>query len=129
MATVRVLLADDDSMVRQLLSGLLSSYPNLEVVGQAATGEEAVLCVKKLSPHVVIMDIRMPKMDGIAASREIRQKYPQVQIIGLSEYGNGYNEDAMLRAGALAVFLKSKSPEELYPAIMRAGGQSPTANS
>ena len=122
MATIRVLLVDDDSMVRQILSRMLASYPDLDIVGQASTGEEAVFRVEELSPQVVIMDIRMPKMDGIAAAREIKQRYPQVQIIGLSEYGDGYNADAMLKAGAVAVFHKSKSPEELYPAIMKAGG-------
>ena len=122
VATIRVLLVDDDSMVRQMLSRMLASYADLDIVGQASTGEEAVSRVEELSPQVVIMDIRMPKMDGIAAAREIKQRYPQVQIIGLSEYGNGYNADAMLKAGAVAVFHKSKSPEELYPAIMKAGG-------
>jgi DNA-binding NarL/FixJ family response regulator len=123
MTTLRVLLVDDDSMVRQILARMLATYPDLDVVGQAATGDEAVTCVEKLAPHIVIMDIRMPKMDGIAAAREIRAKYPQVQIIGLSEYGNGYNADAMLKAGAVAVYHKSKAPEELYPAIISAGRQ------
>ena len=120
MATIRVLLVDDDSMIRQILARMLASYPDLEVVGQAASGDEAVSCVEQLAPQVVVMDIRMPKMDGIAAAREIKEKYPQVQIIGLSEYGNGYNADAMLKAGALAVYHKSRSPEELIPAIMNA---------
>lgn len=128
MATIRVLLVDDDSMVRQILSRMLASYPELDVVGQAATGDEAVSRVEELSPQVVVMDIRMPKMDGIAAAREIKQRYPQVQIIGLSEYGDGYNADAMLKAGAVAVFHKSKSPEELYPAIIKAGGQDSPAS-
>jgi DNA-binding NarL/FixJ family response regulator len=110
-------------MVRQILARMLASYPDLDVVGQAATGDEAVSCVEKLSPHVVIMDIRMPRMDGIAAAREIREKYPQVHIIGLSEYGTGYNADAMLKAGAVAVYHKSQAPEELYPAIIKASGK------
>ena len=61
--------------------------------------------------------LRMPRMDGIAAAREIRVKHPHVKIIGLSEYGNDYNTDAMQRAGAVGVFLKSMALEELYPAI------------
>ena len=112
MATTRVLLADDDSMVRQILTRLLASDPNLDVVGEAVTGEEAVSYVEQLLPQVVVMDIRMPKMDGIAATREIKQKYPQVQIIGLSEYGNGYNADAMLKAGAKACSAKAEPSSE-----------------
>jgi DNA-binding NarL/FixJ family response regulator len=122
-STIRVLLVDDDSMVRQLLIRSLVTYPDLQVVGQAATGDEAVSCVEKLAPQIVIMDIRMPRMDGIAAAREIKAKYPQVQIIGLSEYGHGYNADAMLKAGAVAVYHKSMATEELYSAIIKAGGQ------
>jgi DNA-binding NarL/FixJ family response regulator len=126
MASLRLLLVDDDFMVRRILAQILATYPDLEVVGQAATGDEAVSCVETLSPHVVIMDIRMPRMDGIAAAREIKAKYPQVQIIGLSEYGHGYNADAMLKAGAVAVYHKSKAPEELYSAILKAGRQDST---
>lgn len=65
------------------------------------------------------MDIRMPKMDGIAAAREIKGKYPEVQILALTEYAYGYHADAMLKAGALAVYQKANALEELYPAIKR----------
>jgi DNA-binding NarL/FixJ family response regulator len=119
MATTRVLLVDDESLVRQVMSRILADYPDVQVVGQATTGDEAISCVETLRPHVVVMDIRMPKMDGIAASREIKGKYPEVQIIALTEYAHGYHADAMLRAGALAVYQKSNSYEELYPAIKK----------
>jgi DNA-binding NarL/FixJ family response regulator len=66
------------------------------------------------------MDIRMPALDGIAAAREIHTRYPHVKIIGLSEHGNGYNVDAMERAGAVGVYLKSMALDDLYPAIKAA---------
>jgi DNA-binding NarL/FixJ family response regulator len=119
MATTRVLLVDDESLVRHVLSRILADYPDVEVIGQAATGDEAILSVEALRPHLVIMDIRMPKMDGIAAAREIKSKYPEVQIIALTELAYGYHADAMLRAGALAVYQKANAFEELYPAIKK----------
>jgi len=119
MATTRILLVDDECLVRGVLSRILADYPDLEVVGQAATGDEAISSVETLRPNVVVMDIRMPKMDGITAAREIKTKYPEVQIIALSEYAYGYHADAMLKAGALAVYQKSNAFEELYPAIKK----------
>ena len=119
MAISRVLLADDDPLVRLAIRRALAGYREVEVVGEAATGLEAVSSVERLRPHIVIMDIRMPRMDGIAAAREIKEKYPGIQIIGLSEHAHGYHVDAMLKAGALAVYLKSKTPEELYAAIKK----------
>jgi DNA-binding NarL/FixJ family response regulator len=119
MATTRILLVDDECLVRGVLSRILADYPDLEVVGQAATGDEAISSVETLRPHVVVMDIRMPKMDGITAAREIKTRYPEVQIIALSEFAYGYHADAMLKAGALAVYQKSNAFEELYPAIRK----------
>jgi DNA-binding NarL/FixJ family response regulator len=119
MATTRILLVDDESLVRHVLSRILADYPDVQVVGQAATGDEAISSVETLKPHIVVMDIRMPKMDGITAAREIKARYPEVQIIALSEYAYGYHADAMLKAGALAVYQKSNAFEELYPAIKR----------
>lgn len=116
-ATTRVLLVDDESLVRRILKQILASYQDMELVGEAANGEEAVAAVARLQPDIVLMDIRMPAVDGIAAAREIRLKYPHVKIIGLSEYGNDYSADAMERAGAVGVYLKSMALEELYPAI------------
>jgi DNA-binding NarL/FixJ family response regulator len=122
MAISRVLLADDDPLVRLAIRRALAGYREVEVVGEAATGVDAVSSVERLRPHIVIMDIRMPRMDGIAACREVKDKYPEVQIIGLSEYAYGYHADAMLKAGALAVCKKSNAPEELYAAIKKVIG-------
>jgi DNA-binding NarL/FixJ family response regulator len=116
-AAIRVLIVDDDSLVRQLLTQILTAYADIEVVGQAATGDEAISSVERVQPNIVIMDIRMPRMDGVAATREITLRYPQVKVIGLTEYAQGYNAEALERAGALAVYHKSKAPEELYQAI------------
>jgi DNA-binding NarL/FixJ family response regulator len=119
-AATRVLLVDDESLVRRILKQILSAYQDLELVGEAANGEEAISAVERLQPDVVVMDIRMPGYDGIAAVRAIREKYPRAKIIGLSEYAQSYNIDAMERAGALGVYLKSMALEELYPAIKAA---------
>ena len=118
-AITRVLLVDDESLVRRILKGILAAYQDLELVGEAATGYEAIAAVERLQPDIVVMDIRMPGLDGIAAAREIRAKYPHVKIIGLSEYAYGYNADAMEKAGALGVYQKSNALEELYPAIKK----------
>jgi len=124
MATTRVLLVDDESLVRRILKQILSSYLEMELVGEAATGYEAISAVEKLQPDIVVMDIRMPGLDGIAAAREIKAKYPHVKIIGLSEYAYGYNTDAMEKAGAVGVYQKSKATEELYTVISKvAAGQ------
>lgn len=120
MAVTRVLLVDDESLVRRTLKQILSAYKDLELVGEAANGEEAISAMDRLQPDVVVMDIRMPAFDGIAAVRAIREKYPRAKIIGLSEYAQSYNIDAMERAGALGVYLKSMALEELYPAIKAA---------
>jgi len=119
-ATTRVLVVDDESLVRRILKQILASYQDLELVGEAANGEEAIVAVERLQPDVVVMDIRMPAPDGIAAARVIKEKYPHVKIIGLSEHASGFNTDAMERAGAVGVYLKSMALEDLYPAIKAA---------
>ena len=119
MAPIRVLLVDDESMGRRILKQFLTTHPDMELVGEAATGYEAVAAAERLQPDIVIMDIRMPGLDGIAAAREITSKHPQVKIIGLSEYAYGYNTDAMEKAGAVGVYQKSMALEQLYPAIKK----------
>ena len=126
MAVTRVLLVDDESLVRKVLRQILAGYPDMELVGEAATGYEAISAVERLQPDIVVMDIRMPGLDGIAAAREIGVKYPDVKIIGLSEYAYGYNTDAMEKAGAVGVYQKSSALEELYPAIKKVTAIHPT---
>jgi DNA-binding NarL/FixJ family response regulator len=117
---IRVLIVDDHVMVRQGLRALLQSYPNLEVVGEAGNGEEAVLNAAKLQPTIVVMDIGMPSLDGIGATRLIKTQYPQMAVLGLSVNAPTYHVDAMLKAGAFEVLTKEKAVDELYSAIQRA---------
>jgi DNA-binding NarL/FixJ family response regulator len=107
-------------MVRQGLRAVLQSYPNIEVVGEAANGEEGVACVQKLQPAVIVMDIGMPNLDGIGATRLIKIQYPQIAVVGLSVNAPSFHVDAMLKAGAFEVLTKDKAVDELYSAIQRA---------
>ena len=120
MEKTRVLLVDDESLVRRILKGILAAYEDIEVVGEAATGVEAISSVERLQPNVVVLDIRMPRMDGVAAAREIKSRYPHVKMIGLSEMAQGFEIGAMERAGALRTYQKSNATEELYTAIKQA---------
>ena len=86
-ATTRVLLVDYESLVRRILKGILAAYQDMELVGEAANGEEANAAVGRLQPDNVVMDIRMPALDGIAATREIRVKYPHVKLSACQSMG------------------------------------------
>ena len=118
--TIRVLLVDDHATIRQGLRCALEAYPNIEVVGEAGDGEEAVACVAKVLPNVVMMDIIMPKMDGIAATRLIKTQYPQIAIIGLTRDLKDYTMYSMKKAGAFEVLDKTYAVVELHDAIHRA---------
>jgi len=117
---IRVLIVDDHAMVRQGLRAVLQSYPNIEVVGEAANGEEGVSSVQKLQPTAIVMDIGMPNLDGIGATRMIKMQYPQIAVVGLSVNAPSFHVDAMLKAGAFEVLTKEKAVDELYSAIQRA---------
>ena len=117
---IRVLLVDDHTMFRQGLRTLLQSYPDIEVVDEAGDGAEAVSKVSTVLPAVVVMDISMPRMDGVAATRHLKSQYAQVSVVGLSVTGQGYQVDAMLRAGAVKVLTKERAVDELYDCIKNA---------
>jgi PAS domain S-box-containing protein len=114
---IRVLLADDHAIVRQGVSGLLSGYGDIEVVGQATNGEEAVEMGKRLQPDVFVMDITMPKLDGIEATRKIKKQQPDAVVIGLSVNNLPQVAEAMKKAGAVALLNKETAVEELYATI------------
>jgi two-component system, NarL family, response regulator LiaR len=109
-------------MIRQGLRCALVCYPRIEVIGEASDGEEAVACVAKVLPTVVVMDIVTPKMDGIAATRLIKRQYPQIAIIGLTRELKDDMSYSMEKAGAVKIIDKTSAVAELYDAIQRAVG-------
>lgn len=117
-APIRVVLADDERMVRTALRVILDAEPGLEVVGEASTGAEAVSVVRALRPDVVLMDVRMPEVDGIQATRQILASLPDApRIVVVTTFENdAYVYDA-LRVGAAGFLLKRAAPEELVSAV------------
>ncbi len=117
---IRILLVDDHEMLRQGLRTVLEAYPDVEVAGEAANGEEAVTLARDMRPEVVVMDINMPTMNGIDATARIKANNPMLRVIGVSVNAGGADHEAMLRAGADALLTKEAAVERLYDAIKRA---------
>ncbi|HEX5545737.1 MAG TPA: PAS domain S-box protein, partial [Nitrospira sp.] len=119
---IRVLLVDDHAMVRQGLRSLLDAYADIQVIGEARDGVEAVKLVEKLRPRVVVMDVNMPKMNGIEATIQIKTKWPAITIIGISVNVGDDNNDAMQRAGAATLLTKEAAVEQLHDTIVQVVG-------
>ena len=117
MDRIRILIADDHAVVREGTRQFLEREDDLEVVGEAADGEEAIRLVGSLSPDVAIMDISMPNVDGIEATRQIKAKYPKVAVLILSAYDDDQFVFSLLEAGAAGYLLKSVRGNELINAI------------
>jgi CheY-like chemotaxis protein len=120
---VKIILVDDHAMVRQGLKAVLESYPDVEVVGEAGDGAEALAGIHRLRPDVVIMDINMPKKNGIEATGEIKTHFPSIIVIGLSVNVSGDNEQAMLNAGASRLLTKDAAVEQLHHVIQEEVGR------
>ncbi|MBG7617528.1 MAG: response regulator transcription factor [Chloroflexi bacterium] len=114
---INVLLADDHIVVREGTRELLQREPDMEVVGEASDGEEAVSLVRKLKPDVVVMDIAMPKLNGIEATRQLKQFRPQTAVLVLTAYDNDQYIMALLEAGAAGYLLKNVRGSQLVEAI------------
>lgn len=117
---IRVLLVDDQALFREGLRTLLSIWPDLEVVGEAGDGAEAVETAVALRPDVVLMDLRMPVLDGVAATRRLRQELPDCKIIVLTTFDDDEHVFDGLRAGAVGYLLKDVPSEKLVEAIRAA---------
>lgn len=113
----RVLIADDESLMRAGLVELLSSDPSIEVIGEASTGNEAVQRTIRLRPDVVLMDVRMPDLDGIAATRQLVASAPQSKVLILTTFEDDDYIFRSLRAGASGFLLKRTRPEDLIAAV------------
>jgi NarL family two-component system response regulator LiaR len=114
---IRILIADDHAIVREGLRALIETKPDLELVGEAGDGAEAVLKARSLRPDVILMDLAMPRMDGIQAIRKIKQEDPQAHILVLTSFAEDEKVFPAIKAGALGYLLKDSSPQELIQAI------------
>ncbi|ADB76629.1 response regulator [Geodermatophilus obscurus] len=120
MSAVRVLLVDDQALFREALGTLLDARPEVEVVGEAGDGHQALERAAALAPDVVLMDLHMPVLDGIAATRRLRVEQPGVRVLALTTFDDDEDVFAALRAGALGYLLKDVSADRLVEAVQAA---------
>jgi len=117
---IRVMIVDDHAVVRSGLAAFLLAFDDLELVGEAGGGEEAVRLCAQVQPDVVLMDLVMPKMDGAATTRAVRERCPQAQVIALTSFKEEELVQGALQAGAISYLLKNVSADELAGAIRAA---------
>lgn len=121
---IRVLAVDDQRVVREGLAMLLGLLPDIEVVGTAADGEEALTLAGELRPDVILMDLRMPRVDGVEATRRLRASHPEIKVVVLTTYADDRSVIDALRAGALGYLTKDAGADEIRQALQRvASGQ------
>lgn len=125
----RLLIVDDHPVVRAGLRGMLSGQPDFEVVGEAANGAEAVVMTKRLQPNVVLMDLRMPEMDGVTAIGKIKAQHPDIQVLVLTTYDSDSDILPAIESGATGYLLKDTPREELFQTIRAAAQGKPILTS
>lgn len=123
---IRVMIVDDHALVRSGLRVFLVAFDDLELVGEAASGEEALRLCKQLQPDVVLMDLVMPGMDGAAATKAIREHWPQIQVVALTSFWDEELVQGALQAGAISYLLKDVSADALADGIRQAHAGRPT---
>lgn len=124
--SIRVLLVDDHDMVRRGLAVFLLAYDDLVLVGEASNGSEALEKCAQLHPDVVLMDLMMPGMDGVTATRLIHERYPTIQVIALTSFSEEKLVETALQAGAIGYLFKNVSVDDLASAIRAARAGQPT---
>jgi DNA-binding NarL/FixJ family response regulator len=117
LKNIKIVLAEDHTILREGLKALLSSDPQFDIIGEAADGREAVRCVEKFGPDLLLMDLSMPRMSGMEAIREIKKRYPQTRIIALTVHKTDEYLHTTLQAGADGYVLKDATHDELVMAI------------
>ncbi len=117
---ISILIVDDHSVVRQGVRAFLETQPDLQVVGEAESGAEAVRAAAELIPDVVLMDLVMPEMDGVEATRKVKQASPRTQVVVLTSYHDDEHIFPSIRAGALSYVLKDIGPRELADVVRKA---------
>ena len=122
MKRIRILVVDDHALIRHGLSALLRSQADFTIAGEAADGEEAVAIALKLKPDLVIMDLSMPEMDGVEATRRIHEKIPDVRILLLTTFGTSADVTRALRYGASGALVKDTDDDELLAAVRTVSG-------
>ena len=125
---IKLLLVDDHTVVRLGLKSYFATTPDIEVIGEAGNGAEAITRVQQLQPDVVLMDLLMPGMDGVEATRQIKAILPSTEIIVLTSYHEDENIFPAIRSGALSYLLKDIDPDDLSDAIRRAARKEAVLN-
>lgn len=125
MQAIRILVVDDNDAFRRRIKEFLASEPDIEVVGEAADGEQAILKAKELQPDAVLMDVRMPGTNGLDATRQLKNEMPEIKVIMLSRFDVEEYREAARARGASGYVVKRGLIEELLPAIRRVVSEKP----
>src|SRR5215210_2980460 len=122
----RLAIVDDHEIARESLQNMLSDEPDIEIVGEATNGRQALLLCSRLRPDLILMDVRMPVMDGLAATKEVKERYPETSVMMLTMHENPDYLLEALKAGAAGYVLKDAPQEEIIEAVRRVrNGESP----